>query len=314
MMPSDRLLWKRCSPEPWIRSQLGTLAPEGVTTPDVLFKDGQYFIYVGAIDSGRERIIVFPLDPLEFVDSHPLTIPTSAQVALLAGPNIFDNKHVFDPATVAWGDKVYLYYSAIGQMEDCIGLATSEDAKKFSKVDAPILVGRSPEIVLHQGRLFLFYVVKNKYMSYDIYCAIAEEGTIFDIQGLALQSSEEQAWDSFEVTTPRIFRHGTYYYMVYAASHSPDRKDLPVGFGLARSPDLLQWEKYPENPVFEIGKPGTWDDGAIWFGTVLELHEYLYLIYEGGRLQEPSMQPPPYTQVGLAKIETQIFNRIVSKW
>jgi predicted GH43/DUF377 family glycosyl hydrolase len=310
----EPLLWKRCSPEPWIRPQPGTLAPEGVTTPDVLFKDGQYLLYVGAIDSGRERIIVFPFDPLDFVDSRPLSIPATAQAALLAGPNRFDSGHVFDPAAVAFGEEVYLYYSAIGEMEDCIGLATSKDAKDFSKFDHPILVGRSPEIVFHQGRLWLFYVVKSRLKGYDIYSAMAEDGTNFVIQGLALGSGEEQAWDAFEVTTPRIFQHGATYYMVYAASHSPDRKDLPTGFGLARSPDLVRWEKYPENPIFEIGKPGTWDDGAIWFGTVFELNEYLYLVYEGGRLQGPSMGSPPYTQVGLAKIKMEIFDKIVSIW
>jgi len=100
-----------------------------------LFRDGEYLLYVGAIDSGSERIIVFPFDPLEFVHPHPLEIPASAHVALLAGPNGFDNQHVFDPAAIAFGDKVFLYYSAIGQMEDCIGLATSTDSKHFSKVD-----------------------------------------------------------------------------------------------------------------------------------------------------------------------------------
>jgi len=132
--------------------------------------------------------------------------------------------------------------------------------------------------------------LENKTKGYDIYYAIAEEGKIYNFQGLALQPGEDQTWDSFEVTTPRIFHHGNYYYMVYAGSHSPDRKDLPTGFGLARSPDLLHWEKYPENPVFTIGKPGTWDDGAIWFGTVFEFDEHLYMIYEAGRGHESSTQ------------------------
>ena len=315
MSSTEPLLWKRCSAEPLIRPKPGTIAPESVTTPDVLFRDGQYLLYVGAIDSGRERIIVFPFDPGEFVlPPHHLDIPASAHIALLAGPYGFNAQHVFDPAAVTFGDKVYLYYSAIGQMEDCIGLATSADSKNFSKGDSPILIGRSPEIVFHQDRLYLFYVLKDPIKGYDIYCAIADEGIKFNPQGITLRSSEDPAWDAFEVTTPRIFQHGRYYYMVYAGSHSPDRKDLPIGFGLARSLDLLHWEKYPENPVFEIGEPGVWDDGAIWFGTVFEFHEYLYLLYEGGSLCDSSMQPPPFTQVGLAKIETQLFERIVSQW
>jgi hypothetical protein len=314
MLPIELVHWKRCSPEPLIHPQPGTIAPQAVTTPDVLFWYGQYLLYLGAINSGRECIIVFPFDPLEFARPHPLAIPTSAQVALLAGPDSFDDRHVFDPAAINIGDKVYLYYSALGQMEDCIGLATSADSKDFSKVTAPLLIGRSPEIVFHQGRFFLFYVLMNKRESYEIYSAYSEAGAKFEDHRLTLPSGGVQAWDSFEVTTPRIFHHGGCYYMVYAGSPSPDRKDLPIGFGLARSADLVLWEKYPGNPVFEIGEPGAWDDGAVWFGTVFEFRGYLYLLYEAGRLDGPAWQSSLYTQVGLAKIETQIFDRIVSKW
>lgn len=314
MLSSDRLLWKRCSPEPLIRPHPGTIASEGVTTPDVIFRDGRHLLYVGAVDSGRERIIVFPFNPHEFIHPHPLTIPASAKIALSAGPNSFDDQHVFDPAALGIGDKVYLYYSAIGQRADCIGLAVSADSIDFKKVDSPLLIGRSPEIILHQGIFFLYYVLKSDLKGYEIYYATADDGKSFKPQGFALCANEGENWDSFEVTTPRIFQYQHDYYMIYAGSDSSDRKDLPTGFGLARSADLLHWEKYPHNPVFEIGKTGAWDDGAIWFGTVFESDNYLYLIYEGGRLPEKSVQSPAFTEVGLARIETMIFDRIVSKW
>jgi len=313
MIPIEPIRWERCSLEPLLSPLPGTVAPNSVTTPDILLRQGQYFFYVGAINAGRENIIVFPFDPNEMADSH-LALPTSARVALQAGPSAFDKKHVFDPAAQAIGGKVYLYYSALGNMEDSIGLATSTDSISFLKRDAPVLVGRSPEIVFHQGHFFLFYVLTSIDKGYEIHCAISEEGTKFNPQGIVLHPGDDQDWDAFEVTTPRIFQRGSEYYMIYAGSSSPDRKDLPLSFGLARSPDLLHWEKYPCNPVFEISKPGAWDDGAIWFGTVFEFNEYLYLAYEGGRNQEPVPQPPQFTQVGLAKIETQKFDTVVSQW
>lgn len=57
--------------------------------------------------------------------------------------------------------------------------------------------------------------------------------------------------------------------------------DYPVAIGLARSNDLLHWERYPGNPILERGLPGTWDEGALWFATVLKKDQTYYLWYEG---------------------------------
>jgi hypothetical protein len=71
--------------------------------------------------------------------------------------------------------------------------------------------------------------------------------------------------------------------------------------------DLIHWEKYPRNPVFACGKTGQWDDGAIWFGTVFEFDDVLYLLYEGGRRQDVALPSPCLTQVGLASISVDSF-------
>lgn len=57
--------------------------------------------------------------------------------------------------------------------------------------------------------------------------------------------------------------------------------DYPLAIGLARSPDLLHWERYPGNPILTRGEAGTWDEGALWFATVYKKGQTYFLWYEG---------------------------------
>jgi len=57
--------------------------------------------------------------------------------------------------------------------------------------------------------------------------------------------------------------------------------DYPIAIGLARSRDLLHWQRYPGSPILERGAPGSWDEGALWFATVLKKDQTYYLWYEG---------------------------------
>jgi hypothetical protein len=102
--------------------------------------------------------------------------------------------------------------------------------------------------------------------------------------------------------------------MIFSGLSKNDEKDIPKAFGLARSQDLIHWEKYPHNPVFQIGVPGSWDDGAIWFGTPFSIGQYLYMIYEGGRLENIRGKTPALTQVGLAKIPIKTFHGFMKSW
>ena len=310
------LQFSRINSEPFIEPKDFTVAPDAVTTPDVLkFKD-ELILFVGAVSGKQERIISqnFPIDSL--VHKKSGAISKNARVVLEPGPNSFDNKHVFDPATIIVKDKIFLFYSAIGSGEDSIGLAISADGKKFIKQPEPILTGRSPEIIKDNENLILYYVKKSIKGSYQVFAAFLSSNAELKnlIHTPTLIEGQSGTWDHIEVTTPRVFKRNGIFYMVYAGCDQPSRKDVPNGFGLARSEDLLNWYKYPNNPVFKIGNPSSWDDGAIWFGTVFEWNDDLYLVYEGGQLEDITSFSPAITRVGLAKISGDEFDRLISEW
>ena len=151
---------------------------------------------------------------------------------------------------------------------------------------------------------------------YAIFAATSENGVTFSAMDdtPVLRAGEPDAWDSFEVTTPRLFERGGVFYMLYAGSGAPSQKDKPQAFGLARSYDLLTWERYSHNPVFCTGAQGEWDDGAIWFGTVFAWDSKLYLMYEGGAKADVDRPGLALTQVGIAAVDLATFDRRMADW
>jgi hypothetical protein len=310
------MLWERLLEGPFLVPQPGTLASQAVTTPEVLRFAGRLRLYVGAVSGERERIVGFDLDPGWLSVGKAFRLPDAARVAIDTGPNRFDSSHVFDPAAIEVDGQAYLYYSAIAPEGDTLGLATSPDGIHFVKRDAPLQPGRAPGVVRAADRFHLFYVLPGPGTGYAIFSSVSQNGTRFaPVQtGPVLDVGRAGGWDGFEVTTPRPFARSGATYLLYAGEGDRHRKDKPRSFGLARSFDLVHWERYPGNPVFRVGPPGAWDDEAIWFGSVFPWENRLYLLYEGGRGAGINRQGPPLTQVGLAVLEGETFDRKMAEW
>ncbi|GAB4452040.1 MAG: hypothetical protein Kow00120_22250 [Anaerolineae bacterium] len=315
---SETTLWQRALQTPFIAPQPGSLLAEAVTTPDVLVWRDRVHFYVGGISGGHERILTARIDPalLRQQPASTLSNPTDAfAIAVDIGPQDFDSQHVFDPAAVVVNDRVFLYYSAIGAGPDAVGLALSHDGVAFAKHGAALLEGRAPEAIWTGGVFYLFYVQALAHGGYAVFVATSDDGVRFVPTGRpALDVGPPGAWDSFEVTTPRVFVRGGVHYMIYAGGGDPARKDVPGAFGMARSRDLLTWERYPDNPVFVKGAAGAWDDGAIWFGTAFACGDRLCLLYEGGAERDLARQGPALTQVGLAVVDCTTFDQQIAAW
>ena len=142
--------------------------------------------------------------------------------------------------------------------EDSIGLAISDDGVNFSKQEQALFIGRSPEVLIKDDLIYLYYVLNYQGNGYSIFVASSKDGVSFThaTNKPVLLPGSAGEWDDMEVTTPRIFKLDDWYYMVFAGLNREDEKDIPTAFGLARSIDLINWEKYPHNPVFRISDQG----------------------------------------------------------
>lgn len=69
--------------------------------------------------------------------------------------------------------------------------------------------------------------------------------------------------------------------------------------GLATSSDFTTWVKYANNPVFPLGKPGSWDDGHVRPKGFVKYGQFYYMFYEGAHRSD--YLPYFYDQVGMAR-------------
>jgi predicted GH43/DUF377 family glycosyl hydrolase len=285
-----KIQFQKSKSNPVIPIKAGTFYSKYTANPDFLEFNGKYFLYFrGQDENGFDQIGV-SYATMENFDGENWQIPDENPIIPVSkNPKNFDSGYILDPAAIKINNQVYLFYTAhrsdwqSWNIPSHIGLAISDDGFHFNKYDNnPIIEGMAPEVVEFNDKIYLFCQRINQKNGFDIFCCTSEDGTSFKrknekkIFGASGILSE---FDGVSVSTVRIWRENDWFFMFYGGNDK--FRDYPIAFGLARSKDLLNWERYPHNPILERGAPGEWDEGAMWFATVHRLDNTYYLWYEG---------------------------------
>lgn len=307
-----RFEWQRHPGNPVFPAEPGTWREAQTANPDLLRLGDTWHLYFRGQEGGHDRIGLATA-PVSRFDGATWEIGADPVIDV-GGPGDWDENHALDPAAVCVDGRVFLYYSAVSPTcSRSVCLATSDDGVHFDKHRGnPIVIGGGPEVVYRDGTFHLYYwKERDGRKGFELWLGRSDDGLHFDEVQAALAAGPEGTWDSHTVETPRIFREGDLYYMVYCGS---DRyNDYPWDAGLATSRDLVVWEKYEGNPIFSRGPEGAWDEGAIWFTTVEKVGDTYYLWYEG--YGGGTARTEPYgtyltqgrSQVGLATLKADYF-------
>jgi len=286
----NRISFTRYPGNPIIPRTQGTFFSIFSANPDLLiFKDVYYLYFRGQAEAGHDQIGVAYARPENFDGIHWTLAPENPVIRVGADTDDFDSGHILDPAAIVWNGDVYLFYSAHNihwksrNVPSSIGLAVSHDGIRFEKhARNPVVFGTAPEALVFQNSVHLFFQRRNAGGYFEIHHCPSVDGVIFSEQNARVvfrPSAIPGAFDSYSISTVRLWPEGDWFYMVYGGC---DRYyDYPGAFGLARSKNLLDWERYPGNPIFKRGEAGTWDEGAVWFATVYKHGETYFLWYEG---------------------------------
>ena len=279
----------RVSNEPYIAKTPGTFYSKLVANPDVLeFKGSLYFFFRGQGEEGHDQIGLWkqPLTLANGVDWEKSIKEPIVKVS--EDPAAYDSNHILDPAAIVLKDSIYLYYTA-KEIEDqvsyAIGLSISVDGNSFEKhSQSPILKSAiAPEVVFHEGLIYLFFQRHNEENdSWELFLRTSKDGINFDSESEQLVFKPSQVTgeiDSQSAATFRIFQSGDYYYMAYGACQK--HLDYPENFGIARSQDLINWERSLSGPIFSRGNSGDWDEAAIWYPTIHKINDTYFMWYEG---------------------------------
>jgi predicted GH43/DUF377 family glycosyl hydrolase len=271
---------------PVISRKYDTFYSVHAANPDIIEYEDKFFLYFrGQGIGGHDQIGLAYCQKNEFDGVHWQMHENNPIIKVDNGIESFDNEHILDPAAIIVDKKVFLYYSGHSKNKKySIGLAVSDDGINFYKsTNNPVIQNAiSPEIVYHDGLYFLFYSKMSKKGNFDIFVSKSIDGINFDVKNeikVFSPSYEENSFDKFSISTVRILKEREYFYMVYGGCDK--YFDYPLAFGLARSCNLIEWERYSHNPIMERGLPGEWDEGALWFGTMHKVKSDFYLWYEG---------------------------------
>lgn len=286
--PGRRIEFRRFSPDPFIPRTPGTFHSVLVANPALAeYKGNTYLFFRGQDEGGHDQIGMWTTptpeaDGLHWKHQYPApVIPVSTD------PARPDNEHVLDPAVLVRHDTMFIYYtgkSGNASPEYSVCLAISTDGRNFVKSPSnPVIAkGIAPEVIHHDGSVYLFYQRLHPDGYWELFLAKGSNGIDFDTaheRKVFGPSGIHGSSDKFSIATIRIFREGDHFYMTYAACKT--FTDYPESICLARSRDLLNWEKYRYNPIFERGKEGTWDEGALWYPTVRKIRGRYLMWYEG---------------------------------
>ena len=171
--------------------------------PDILVHDKTiYFYYRGG--DGTDRICLATAPYESFNGSNFTDFPGNPIIG--TAKKGYDSRAALDPAAVYFNNRVFLYYSALGDGEDFVGLAVSKDFNNFKKY-AAVIKGRAPAVIVRDGVIYMYYVAYNLLGGYSVYLATSRDGYNFvkyNNKPVFEPDPDPKAWDSKSETVPRI--------------------------------------------------------------------------------------------------------------
>jgi hypothetical protein len=195
----------------------------------------------------------------------------------------FDDRLASFPGVWKDGDKWYLVYEGagtnMGRWPGDIGLATSTDGVTWMKDPGnPILVHQlsgweqvnigTPSLWKEGDIWHLFYHGNN---GTEVQIGVATGPALHHLTRYPgnpiIRVGPKGSWDSGTVGKRSIRKEGDYYYMIFEGSTDQPFETARWSSGLARSTDLLTWEKWPGNPVLLQTTKGFGYDGPEWVET-----------------------------------------------
>lgn len=201
----------------------------------------------------------------------------------------FDDRLASFPGVWKDGATWYMVYEGAGfstQWPGDVALATSPDGVSWVKQPTvPILLHRAktferanigtPSLWKEGSTWYLFY---HGFNGADVQTAVAtgpDLQTVTRVPGNPIIPTSASGWDSGTVGKRSIIKENGIYYMIFEGSTDLPFDQASWSSGLARSSDLISWEKYSGNPVLPSTGQGFGFDGPEFIRTPDDrLHVY----------------------------------------
>jgi predicted GH43/DUF377 family glycosyl hydrolase len=256
-------------------------------------ENGQYVSYSAFVDLNRENLF-------EIID-------ISTQPCLELGKlGTFDEFGTYPCSVIKEGNEALMFYAGWTRCESvpnnvAIGIAKSQDCKKFCKMGPGPVLSYSPEepfvlsgpkIRKYNGMFYLFYIAGKEWLVTDgrpeavvkIRLATSKDGLNWTKLNKNI-ISDKLGPNEWQASPDVIFSNGKYH-MFFCYMLSPDFRtnpDLSYRIGYASSEDLENWKRDDSIVGITTSKFG-FDDEMIAYPHVFELDGKIYMLYLGNQV------------------------------
>ena len=264
--------------------------------PSVIYKDNIYYNYYSGFDGSVWRTgLATSIDGLKWnkFEKNPiLDISNSG----------WDSEYIAaNGCAIEIDGKIYYYYQSKKKKGPTqIGLAISEDGKKFVKYqNNPVvsvgvnhawdsLVVADPYVFKYKGYYYMYYLGMDKLFIQRIGVAVSKDGITWEKSVLnpVLDMGVRDAFDENGVGEPSVVYRKPYFYMIYTGRARNEVRDI----GVAISLDGIYWKKLSTNGIFRRRNKYSWDSAVICDSTLLfdKDNKNLLIWYGGGNKPHPA--------------------------
>lgn len=290
MIKFEKLGLIYCPSRPFSWWESHAMAPAPIRLDDCIR------VYCGAWDAGGiSRIAAIdldPADPLKILNIHPSPVLDKGL------PGTFDENGVFPAHVQRVENSIMLYYTGfqIGQLvryynfgglalgtPDQAGLKRVSEAPVLDRADEGLCVRAGQSVIYENGIFRSVYSAGTDWVMdcgklrpcYDVFYQESENGISFSNSGTKVLAADRTV--EHGLGRPQIFRHKNIYYIIFTRR----LYSMKYFFGMARSSDLITWERI-DNQIKGIDfSIGGWDSGMIYFPAILACDGRIYLFYSG---------------------------------
>jgi hypothetical protein len=200
----------------------------------------------------------------------------------------WDDCYVIAPSVTVVGGVFYMVYEGMnhaGYVAGDIGLATSYDGINWTKQGVLLWHGvgweggniGTPSIHNFNGQWFVFYHGDDNHGRECRGFASGPNLGSLTKHGDPVLCPSAGAWDSAVIGRGDVYFDGSNYYMVYEGSQYDGCAWGNWGWGVAVSPNLVNWNKYWGNPIRQ-SSPGCGADVPSWFVTPSAVYVYYHSV------------------------------------
>ena len=136
----------------------------------------------------------------------------------------------------------------------------------------------NPTVLYEDGVYKMWFGGRNVGLSIQIGYATSTDGIIWnELPFPVLTTGSGGDFDAQDLKSLDVLHDDTEYKMYYTATNTSGMPRL----GLATSPDGIIWTKYEQNPILELGQPGSWNEYRSHNASVIKRDGLYYLWFTG---------------------------------